>query len=172
MGSKSFKSGLIFTTLLAAFFAVTLPANAVPFACDGEAYMSHEQTSTQLSRFEQRQADITGEFTATNIGAPATNIQYDNLGFNEADGLLYGWRRSSTASLRELVSINATGAVTLLGVPTGMSDVDVFAGDVSNNTMYLANLSTVYTVDLTDLTNVTPQSIAGVVNSGNVVDWA
>jgi hypothetical protein len=134
--------------------------------------MSHEQTSTQLSRFEQRQADITGEFTATNIGAPATNIQYDNLGFNEADGLLYGWRRSSTASLRELVSINATGAVTLLGVPTGMSDVDVFAGDVSNNTMYLANLSTVYTVDLTDLTNVTPQSIAGVVNSGNVVDWA
>jgi sugar lactone lactonase YvrE len=165
---------LLFSVLL---FSIIFPSVSLgSFPCDGEAYMSHEQTSTQLSRFEQQQVDITGVFTATDIGAAATNIQYDNLGFNEADGLLYGWQRQPSGS-RRIVSIDATGSVSVVGIPNNgsgldMAGIDVFAGDAWNGTMYLANLNVVYTVDLTDLTSVTSQSIAVVANSGNVVDWA
>jgi hypothetical protein len=142
------------------------PIPRAPFACDGTVYIVHEIDAV-LSRIDRE----TSPFTFVDLAGPLGR-EINNLGFNPADGLLYGVELNAGGNT-QLVQVDASGSVFGLGRPAGLPSGFRFdGGDVSadGSTFYvLANNSAVYQVALPALT-VTSVPRSGA--SGNVFDWA
>lgn len=104
-----------------------------PFGCDDTLYLvtgGHTPPSMQLNRLNR----TTGALTP--VSDP--DLQANAIAFNPADGFIYGLDRNS----HELVRIDATGAETALGVPSGLpAGVEItFAGTFLPNGRYLVAL--------------------------------
>ena len=105
-------------------------SSQIPFVCDGEAYVVHTALG-QLIQIDQ----TSDPFAFQNIGPPAGFV-YNNIGFRRTDGLIYGAR---TFAPFGIVTIDAAGTVTDLGVPPGLPPDRYNAGAVTRdgNTMYI-----------------------------------
>ena len=94
------------------------------------------------------------------------DIAYDlnAIGYNQADGFLYGWRRTTGSSpFNQLVRINpTTGAVALLGtvVGTPASGWTALAA-MNGNVMYLNAVNSLYTVDVSTKTITSTKAVVG-----------
>ena len=155
-----------------------------PFACTGEAYIIQEE----LAELRTVVAGPMGFL----FSAPLVTATHEinNLGFNSVDGLLYGWHRTSPSNAsaaeqnpanQEVVTIDAAGTITALGVPTGggfpatpTASERFTSGDVSDDgtTLYLNNngTGTLWIVPVPALTGTTSATITG--GTGRVSDWA
>ncbi len=154
------------------------------FVCTSQAFIVQENPAKLF------QVDQSGDpFIFNLIGGPY-NFEINALGFNTADGLLYGWHRNSpmAGTSQEIVTIDANDVVTGLGSTDQTLTVRFNAGDVSpdGSVMYL-NLNgggRIYTVDLSSpglAVTSSPQIKIGATNCtdnpttnpcGRVADWA
>jgi hypothetical protein len=161
-----------------------LPAQ---FVCTGEAFIIQEALA-QLYQVDQS----VDPFTFTPIGG-TSDFEINNLGFDAARGILWGWHRTSpdATSAQEIVTIDANGTVTPMG-NGGLPDTVRFnAGDVSpdGSRMYLNRNGggLIYTVGLPGLAvqsnpQMTITRLSGTVEEcstdpvnnpcGRVSDWA
>ena len=84
-----------------------------------------------------------GQITFTNVGMPHTGATYNAIGFNEADGFIYGVRSPAAAGQpAQIVRIGPAGGVTVIKNAVVNSVVGAF-GDVANR-FYYASGTTLY----------------------------
>ena len=171
-------AGAVCAALYLAAGAAPASAQALsPFVCTGEAFIIQE---SDADLFVVDQTVTPFEFIAV-AGAQNLGFEINNLGFNRADGFLYGWHRTSPTAdpEQEVVTIDSVGTVTGLGTgglppPLDDSTTDRFnAGDVSPDgmLMYLNQngAGPIYTLNLPALTLADSETISG--GTGRVADW-
>ena len=128
-----------------------------PAVCDGSAYPV--VAANNVSDLFRVSPDGT---TISHVA----DIAYDlnAIGYNQADGFLYGWRRATASSpFNQLARINpTTGAVALLGAVTGTpaSGWSALAA-MSGNVMYLNAGNSLYTVDVGTKTVTSTKAVVG-----------
>ena len=181
MTCRDFRSIRIFAAASIAIAAVALsgaPASAQAFICSGETYIIQGDPA-QLTEVDQ-----TGPMAVfTDIGTVATGSNINNIGFNKADGLIYGYRRTPPADV-DIVSMGSSdGAGTLTVVDTcGASpgdlpcaaSVEYNSGDISPDGTFMyfnsGGSGAFHTYNLMTSTNVNTCTVSG--GTGTVADWA
>jgi Repeat of unknown function (DUF6923) len=182
---------LPFPAAVAICLAAALAAPAVlpaqgPFACTGEAYIVQDSAVAgidgQLTQIDQSQSP----FVFIDVGT--AQAEYNNIGFNPADGFIYGVELTTLGN-NGLIRIADDGTVTHLSAVSGMcagatisfpSNVRFDAGDVSangqflfvnqtgNNRLYIIDISASPPV-LVDCPTINPNPPGG---TNRVNDWA
>jgi CshA-type fibril repeat protein len=100
---------------------------AVPFPCDGEAYIAQGRgPDFQIYRADQTASPVTFQEVAT---PPLDSV--NAISFNRKDGFIYG-----TVNGGAVVKIDAAGGSTSLGVPAGVPAIFDNAGDVTTDGRY------------------------------------
>ena len=88
-----------------------------PFACTGEAYIVQDSAvpgiDGQLTQIDQSQSP----FTFVDVGTP--QVEYNNIGFNPADGFIYGVALTEAGNAG-LLLVAGDGSVTHLMAVSGM----------------------------------------------------
>ncbi len=154
-----------------------------PFACTGEAYIVQDpaggSVEGQLTQIDQS----VSPFDFVDVGSP--QIEYNNIGFNRADGFIYALALTSGGNAG-VIRVGNDGTVTNLGVPTPMGGC-VFptappsiarydAGDVSaDGTRFYVNAGGTGQLWILDITTVPPAVVACPTvtgAAGRVNDWA
>ncbi|MET4728048.1 putative repeat protein (TIGR01451 family) [Lysobacter enzymogenes] len=92
----------------------------------------------------------------TLLGTDAELNQINAIGFNQADGFIYGYGRAT----RQLVRIGQGGIAEFVGpTPAGLNQ-DSIAGDVVNGTYYLESFDTLVAIDIATNSIVSRTAIA------------
>ena len=128
-----------------------------PAVCDGSAYPV--VAANNVSDLFRVSPDGT---TISHVA----DIAYDlnAIGYNQADGFLYGWRRATASSpFNQLARINpTTGSVALLGtVPGTPASGWVALAAMNGNVMYLNAGNSLYTVDVSTKTITSTKAVVG-----------
>ncbi len=101
------------------------------FDCDGTLYISQ---STQQSPNTQLNFLNTNTFGLGTIGGTTAGEEYNGMGFNVQDGLIYGIDPDS----REVQRVNRNGTIETLGRPAGLpATAQFFAGDFDDAGNYI-----------------------------------
>ncbi len=159
--------------------------DSLPFQCDDGPFVVQEKMA------ELYQVDRSVDPFKFNLLAGPFDFEINNLGIDEATGLLWGWKRCGTGvpencplTEQEVVTIDKTGTVTFRGRGALPSTERFFGGDVADSKFYLNwnGGGYIYTVNLPDLTyaNTRQQITEGATictnaptnPCGRVADWA
>jgi hypothetical protein len=107
--------------------------------------------------------------TYTNIGA--AQPQYNAMGYNVADNLLYALS-TNAGTQGDLLQIASDGSVNNLGLPTGLPAGNYVAGDFDNagNLIVRSTATTWYSIDVATKV-ATTLNITGAADTGNDLVW-
>ena len=106
----------------------------VPFECDGTLYLSQAPDRfTPVTLFQVSTAD--SPFNLVPVGDNSHGVRYNAAGYRIQDNFIYAMEtiNGDSAVPKNLVRIDATGSVELLGVPTGLPGERHVAGDVTTD---------------------------------------
>ncbi|MEE8526516.1 MAG: hypothetical protein V3T72_21485 [Thermoanaerobaculia bacterium] len=181
-------SRLLFPLAVAGVCSLMAPGVVLaqgPFACTGEAYIVQDSATPgidgQLTQIDQS----VSPFTFVDVGTP--QVEYNNIGFNPADGFIYALELTTTGNAG-VHRVGNDGSITNLGVPTGTCDgggvsfpispssARFDAGDVNDlGTRLFVNAAGSGRLFILDIT-VTPPAVVDCPtitgDTGRVNDWA
>jgi uncharacterized repeat protein (TIGR01451 family) len=171
--------------------SANVPVFQVPIECTEQAFVIQEERA-KLYRVDQSNPDFDFIEYAGPFGS-ASPFEINNLGFDAARGILWGWYRCSPLRPggcplpdQQVVTIDATGTLFPMGLGDLPSTERFFGGDVSpDGSVFYLNWNgggKIYTVNLPDLSQseswlqITEGGTTCTSDPGNpcgrVADWA